>query len=167
MQTKVISGGQTGADRTALEVAETLGIPTGGWAPPNFNTSGGSEPELGTRFGLQTIPAGPSGSAADDYAERTRRNVDVADATLAFRLRDSPGTDLTIAHANSTGKPLLVVELVVAPTAEHVSKSAAQVRTFLDEHRPALLNVAGHSASAANGPHYEASVRAILMASLR
>ena len=55
---KIISGGQTGADRAALEVACALNIETGGWAPKEFWTSEGRNPKLGTKYGLREIEVG-------------------------------------------------------------------------------------------------------------
>ena len=50
---KIISGGQTGADRGGLEAAEALGIETGGTVPLGFWTTDGKCPELVTRFKLK------------------------------------------------------------------------------------------------------------------
>lgn len=52
---KVISGGQTGADRAGLEVAHKLGLETGGWAPSGYVTSLGRDRSLGTKFGLKEL----------------------------------------------------------------------------------------------------------------
>ena len=43
---KVISGGQTGADRTGLECAKALGLETGGTAPDSWRTDEGHDPTL-------------------------------------------------------------------------------------------------------------------------
>jgi hypothetical protein len=53
--TKLVSGGQTGADRAALEAAESLGITTGGWAPRDFQTCAGKDLSLKTRFHLTEL----------------------------------------------------------------------------------------------------------------
>lgn len=53
--TKLVSGGQTGADRAALEAAESLGIATGGWAPRDFQTCAGRDLSLKTRFHLTEL----------------------------------------------------------------------------------------------------------------
>ena len=158
----VTSGGQTGADRVALETAEALGIATGGWAPPQFYTSAGRAPELGTRFGLRAMATDRTGSAAAAYVARTKANVRDADATLVFAVRPSPGTLLTMRYAEEHAVPLLVVSAL-----EDTVREATRVRTFLTEFRPRTLNVAGHRASPLNGPGYEPAVRAILEASLR
>lgn len=88
MVTKIISGGQTGADRTALEVAEGLGIPTGGWAPAGWRTDIGPDPELGTRFGLRE-------HVDRNYRGRTYANVRESDVTIWFGHPLSPGGQCT------------------------------------------------------------------------
>lgn len=98
--TKLISGGQTGADRAALEAAESLGIETGGWAPRDFMTTRGETPELGTRFGLCEL-TGYKGSATQGLILRSQRNVDDSDGTLIFRLKNSPGTEKTIGYCQT------------------------------------------------------------------
>ena len=52
---KLISGGQTGADRAGLEAAESLGIETGGWAARGFQTTGGKDVSLKNRFHLKEL----------------------------------------------------------------------------------------------------------------
>ena len=84
MIAKIISGGQTGADRAALDVAMSLGIPHGGWVPRGRLTEAGALPDKYVMD--ETISA--------DYAERTERNVTDSDGTLivAFgRLAGRPG----------------------------------------------------------------------------
>jgi hypothetical protein len=55
--TKVISGGQTGADQAGWRAARAFGIPTGGWMPLEFRTERGPCPELAA-FGAVEIPLG-------------------------------------------------------------------------------------------------------------
>jgi hypothetical protein len=80
----IISGGQCGADRGALEAARELGLQIGGWAPKGFRTLKGGAPELGKVFGLREM---------DDasYHRRTMANVDMAGATVAFVVAGDPG----------------------------------------------------------------------------
>ncbi len=94
---KIISGGQTGADIAALRAASKLGLPTGGYSTPtlikNFN--------LG-QYGV--VPFAISGRAvshAELLVGRSKKNVDVCDAVVAFRPGPSTGTDRTIAYALS------------------------------------------------------------------
>lgn len=174
---RVVSGGQTGADRAALEAAEAVGLATGGWAAPHFWTSAGCDRTLATRFGLRAVSAGPSGDAYRGYVARTKRNVETGDATLVFRLRASPGTDATVRYV-ATGhwrprptasprqrpfRPHLVLDAAAMRDAE---QAAARVRAFCAQHRVAVLNVAGHRAAPENGPEYALQIRAILIAAL-
>jgi hypothetical protein len=132
---KIISGGQTGADRAALDTAAALGLPTGGTAPGNYWTERGPDPSL-EGFGL--VAAG-----TPDF--RTERNVLDADATVIFATRrDSPGSALTLACARRRGKPVVVID-PWDPTA------AGTLAEFLQTHAPGVLNVAGHRESQAPG----------------
>jgi hypothetical protein len=131
---KVISGGQTGADRAALDAARELGLPTGGQAPANFWTENGPDRTLAT-LGL---------TAGGSLAQRTVRNVVAADATLIFACRPSPGSDLTARVAAQHRKPCCVVDPFAATARD-------EVVAFLTRHRPAVLNVAGHRESKARG----------------
>lgn len=90
----VSGGGQTGADYGALVAAEECGLKTDGYVPRECRTEKGSNYELKRRFGLREL-------TTRSYAERTRKNVDMADAVLAFYFHDSPGTGRTIGYARS------------------------------------------------------------------
>lgn len=79
---KVISGGQTGADRTALECARERGLETGGWATKGFRVDGGTDPSL-AEFGLvETVDS--------NYKLRTHMNTRDSDITVWFG-KTSPG----------------------------------------------------------------------------
>eukprot|EP01126_Amoeba_proteus_P011269 TRINITY_DN14523_c0_g1_i3.p1 TRINITY_DN14523_c0_g1~~TRINITY_DN14523_c0_g1_i3.p1 ORF type:complete len:168 (-),score=28.55 TRINITY_DN14523_c0_g1_i3:205-678(-) len=89
---KVISGGQTGADRAALEAAREVGIRTGGTAPADYKTEKGPDHSL-KDYGLVEGSMG--------YAARTKKNVDDSTATLVIRLHEGNGTDKTIGYCQS------------------------------------------------------------------
>ena len=78
---KIISGGQTGVDRAALDWAMKYGIQHGGWCPAGRRAEDGAIPE---RYSLQETPA-------RQYQQRTRWNVRDSDATLIISL----STELT------------------------------------------------------------------------
>lgn len=92
---KIISGGQTGADRTALDWAIEHDIPHGGWCPAERRAEDGVIPE---RYRLQETPA-------HNYEQRTRWNVHDSDATLIVSLAEelSGGTLATRQWAEKTG----------------------------------------------------------------
>jgi len=157
---KVISGGQSGADRAALVAAKAVGLTTGGWVPWGFYTSQGQDLTLRDEYGLQEIPLGKSRiSIAKAYVERSKRNVDDADATIAFRLVASVGTDKTIGYA-LTGKwmhchsPNVLQArkpcLVIRNVSERGEDDAVDaIEQFILLHRPRIINVAGHRAAKA------------------
>lgn len=99
---RIVSGGQTGVDRAALDVALALGIPHGGWCPRGRRAEDGRIPD---RYALRE-------HASADYAARTEANVADADATLVLhRGALEGGTRLTCELARRLGKRLLVVDL--------------------------------------------------------
>jgi hypothetical protein len=84
---KIVSGGQTGVDRAALDVALELGIPCGGWCPRNRIAEDG---RIAERYPLRE-------SATSDPSVRTELNVIDSDATLVLTWeKASGGTLLTI-----------------------------------------------------------------------
>ena len=132
---KIISGGQTGADRAGLEAALTLGISIGGYCPKGRRSEDGRIPQ---RYTLTEMHS-------SGYEERTRKNVAESDVTIVFtRGPLTPGSRLTLQIARQLGKPALHVDL----DAEH---PAAQVQAFLEQHQPGVLNVAGSRESRADG----------------
>jgi len=103
--TKVVSGGQTGADRAALDAAIAAGLEYAGWCP-----LGGWAEDFLTPPGLLAAYPKLREASSPDPAVRTRLNVRDSDATLVVRRPSvtSPGTDLTVALARDLGRPLLV-----------------------------------------------------------
>src|SRR5437870_10377236 len=96
MLTKIISGGQTGVDRAALDVALELGLPCGGWCPRGRRAEDGPIPE---RYPLQEMKS-PA------YPPRTARNVRDSDGTVILtRGQPDRGTALTIELAERYRKP--------------------------------------------------------------
>lgn len=92
----VISGGQTGADRGALDAARQVGILIGGWCPYGRRAEDGTVP---LHLGLQEIRGG--------YRERTECNVVSSHATLLVHMgKLGPGSRLTMELANKHGRPL-------------------------------------------------------------
>jgi hypothetical protein len=131
---KIISGGQTGVDRAALEWALANGVPHGGWCPKGRKAEDGI---ISIQFQLKE-------TGSENYSMRTRRNVQDSGGTLIFSkgLELSGGTEETAEFAKKIGKPLL--HLV---SSLEVEAAATQLDAFLKEHGIVVLNVAGPRAS--------------------
>lgn len=145
---KIVSGGQTGVDRAALDVALDLGIACGGWVPRGRRAEDG---RLADRYPMRETPQA-------SYQERTRRNVRDSDATLILtRGQPTRGSALTAAFARELRRPCLIVNL------DHQADTAA-VRRWLTERRVRVLNVAGPRESTSPGIYEQAQMflRAIL-----
>lgn len=122
-----IGGGQTGVDRAALDVAWAFGLALGGGCPRGRRAEDGSLPDCDPL--RETMES--------DDETRTRRNGEDSDGTLILNWgKLDGGTALTAAHARQIGKPCLIVAL------EEGIEPAA-FRDGLNEHRIAVLNVAG------------------------
>src|SRR4051794_11040714 len=99
---RLVSGGQTGVDRAALDVALDLGIPCGGWCPRGRKAEDGVIPDC---YPLTETSSG-------DYSQRTRWNIRDSDGTLILTQGEpTGGTLLTVQVCRSTAKPYLVVDL--------------------------------------------------------
>ena len=141
---KLISGGQTGVDRAALDVGLALGLAVGGWCPKGRRAEDGQIP---ARYPLTTTPE-------RNYQTRTRRNIEDSDGTLILNQGAlDGGTALTAAHARQIGKPCLVVAL-------EEGIEPATFRDWLAAHLIAVLNVAGPRESKRPGV-YAAAVRCL------
>ncbi|MGO9405966.1 MAG: YpsA SLOG family protein, partial [Acidimicrobiales bacterium] len=77
MLEKIISGGQSGADRAGWRAAKAFGVSSGGWMPRGFLTEDGPHPEFADQYGAAELPA-------DSVRDRTEQNVLATDATLWF-----------------------------------------------------------------------------------
>ncbi len=130
---KVISGGQTGVDRAALDTAREVGLALGGWCPR------GRRAEDGVLH-----PAYPLTETPDfDYEQRTAWNVRAAEATLVLCWGPlEGGTALTVDCLDAEQRPYLVVSLDRGP-------DPGPVRAWLQEGGFQTLNVAGPRASKA------------------
>jgi hypothetical protein len=124
---KVVSGGQTGVDRAALDAARALGLPCGGWCPRGRLAEDGP---IDPAYPLVETPG-------VDYAQRTEWNVRDSDGTLVLvRGRSAGGTALTIALARRHGKPLLVLDLTRDPSPDEALR-------WIEAGRIGVVNVAG------------------------
>lgn len=182
---KIISGAQSGADVGGLEAARQLGIEFNGLAPkPKKGKSGIFRSELadGITDAQQSALVKKYNIQIDSnssYQSRTKKNIRRSDATIAFRLQDSPGTDKTIGFAQTgawkagdttpgiynanpkiaNSKPLLVLN-----NAKLNKENISLIRQFILKN-PGTLNVAGHRESSNMG--LQNQVRSLLFKSIK
>lgn len=138
---KIISGGQTGVDRAALDVALELDIPCGGWCPAGRRAEDGV---LDEKYPLME-------TESSRYDVRTRRNIVESDGTLIISpVPLTTGTALTRNYARKTDKPLLII----SPDALF---NAELIEPWLKEHRITTLNIAGPRESSQPGIYQQAT----------
>ena len=137
---KLVSGGQTGADIAALDVALKHGFPHGGWCPKGSRSLDGPIPD---RYQLVETPS-------DSYLQRTEWNVRDSDGTVVFTLaREATGGSLkTIGFAKKHGKPCIHI-----PRASYTYAPELVLLPFIAEHQIKVLNVAGSRESKEPGIH--------------
>lgn len=134
---RIVSGGQTGVDRGALDAALEIGMACGGWCPAGRRAEDGTIPP---EYPLEETPT-------PHYAGRTRWNIRDSDGTLILHFgRLGSGTELTRRIAHETGKPLLIVNL-----AEADGGATATIHSWIRSQRVRVLNVAGPRESTAPG----------------
>ena len=123
--TKIISGGQTGADIGGLVAARFLGLATGGTAPKGYRTDAGPQPTVLQSYGLVEHPSRA-------YPPRTRANVLNSDATILFGNLESPGCTLTRELCTTLRKPYLT------------NPSAHELRRWVTVNQFSVINIAGN-----------------------
>ncbi|MBN2371460.1 MAG: putative molybdenum carrier protein [Vicinamibacteria bacterium] len=134
---RIVSGGQTGVDRAALDAALSAGIPCGGWCPRGRRAEDGRIPP---RYPLRETT-----NAA--YPERTEWNIRDSDGTLILGWgRPQGGTALTARLARRYSRPLLILDLRETPSPRVIAE-------WLATNDIAVLNVAGPRESEAPGIH--------------
>lgn len=161
MRLKIISGGQTGVDRGALDAAITAGVAHGGFCP------------RGRRAEDQVIPSAYMLTEAptEAYPARTEMNIRLAHGTLILvrsqtGVRATPGTRLTLSLCQSLGKPLYVADLRqgqhVAEVVAWIEKLARDLEVpdgwlpgIVEPTDELIINVAGSRESKMPGIHDE------------
>jgi hypothetical protein len=131
---KIISGGQTGADRAALDVAIKLNIPHGGWIPKGRKTEDGILPD---KYQLKEMPT-------RSYPKRTEQNILDSDGTLIISHgKLSGGSALTRKLAKNHDRPWIHTDMDQMP----ISDAAEMVKSWIERNDIRVLNVAGARAS--------------------
>jgi predicted Rossmann fold nucleotide-binding protein DprA/Smf involved in DNA uptake len=135
MLKKIISGGQTGVDRAALDAAIRMGISHGGWIPKGRLTEDGPLSEIYHLVEMET----------DSYPERTEKNVVISDGTLIIsRGPLSGGTDYTRKMVLKHGKQMLHIDPALH---SNLLDAASLVSSWIEMQKIEILNVAGPRAS--------------------
>jgi hypothetical protein len=131
---KIISGGQTGVDRAALDAALAIGFPCGGWCPADRKVEDGVIPE---RYPMSLL-------TERGYRLRTLRNVQTSDGTaILFNQSLSGGTKLARDMCIREKKPFIVLDAMQIS----VDRAVKAIVRFIDENEIQTMNVAGPRAS--------------------
>jgi Circularly permutated YpsA SLOG family len=142
---RIISGGQTGVDRGALDAALVAGFACGGWCPADRGAEDGEIPD---RYPLTPLPADvicvpqkrEARHLAEQYRARTLKNVQESDGTLILYSGTlSGGILLTQKLCVRERKPVIALD-AQAMTKLRAADAAAQ---FVEEQGISVLNVAG------------------------
>lgn len=140
MLTKIVSGGQTGADQGGLEAGKLLGLETGGWVPRGWLTEAGPRPDLGELYGLVEHESA-------SYVPRTYANAKDSDGTIRIAYNfQSAGEICTLKAINQYEKPYFDVHV-------HRKQEQERVAEWILEHNIRSLNVAGNRESKCPGLH--------------
>ena len=137
---KIISGGQTGVDRGALDAALDAGFSCGGWAPEGRIAEDGP---IAARYPLRELPR-------SGYEKRTLQNVLDSDGTAILYFGElEGGTRLTMEYCVEHGKPCELLNAERLSPAE----AARELLGFVAGNGIVQLNVAGPRASKWTGAH--------------
>lgn len=139
---KIVSGGQTGADRAALDAAIAFGIEHGGWCPRGRRAEDGSIP---LRYHLTETPR-------KEYRQRTAWNVRDSDGTLLLvRRKIKGGTRYTLQCIEEAGRPFLAVN-------PDQGAGTADVLQWLEKNSIRVLNIAGPRASSDQAVYHSSRI---------
>jgi hypothetical protein len=142
---KIISGGQTGADRAGLDFAIEVGLAHGGYVPKGRKAEDG---RIHEKYALTEL-------ATNSYPERTKRNVRESDGTVILSLNDnlSGGSALTLSYARHANKPVLHLHNSETGSGP-LPQQARQLKDFIESNAIKVLNVAGPRESKEPGVYH-------------
>jgi hypothetical protein len=124
---RIVSGGQTGVDRAALDAALAAGISCEGWCPKGRKAEDG---RIDDKYPLKETPS-------EEYDERTAWNVRDSDATLILCWGEAAhGTKSTLSFVKKDGKPCWIVDMESPPLPDAIAH-------WIRERQFEVLNVAG------------------------
>jgi hypothetical protein len=133
---KIISGGQTGADRAGLDFAIEVGLEHGSFVPRGRRAEDG---RISEHYHLTEL-------SSVSYAVRTKRNVREGDGTVVFSLDPilTGGSALTFEYAGQVKKPRIHIRKSATDyTGEAFFEEVGRLKDFIESNRIAILNVAG------------------------
>jgi hypothetical protein len=134
MLRKIVSGGQTGVDRGALDAALAAGFACGGWCPEGRLAEDGA---IADCYPIAVL----SGAG---YEERTLQNVlDSSGTVILHSGRLEGGTRMTAEHCARHGKPHLVIDASTSAP----DGAAREIAAFVEREGVSVLNIAGPRAS--------------------
>lgn len=134
---KIISGGQSGVDRAALDFALKFDIPVGGWCPNGRLAEDGI---INKKYPLKE-------TITSDYDERTQKNVEESDGTLIITINTSDkGTDFTRHICNELSKPIIEIDI-----GDNFESNKNKLTTWISKHKITILNIAGPRESSRPG----------------
>ena len=126
---KIISGGQSGVDRAALDAAISLGLKHGGFCPQGRKAEDGIIPVEYKMDEMNT----------EEYSARTMKNVQCSDGTLILHQGEiTDGTALTDEFCKIKKKPLLIINIL-----DEFKKIRVNFNTWLETNTITILNIAG------------------------
>ncbi len=138
MLVKVISGGQTGADRAGLDAAKAAGLQTGGWMPKGFKALDGDHPEFAELYDIQE-------HSSPLYPPRTYKNAAESDGTVRFAVNwNSPGEICTLKAINKAKKVHFDVDILG-------DKHPEDLANWIRQNNIRVLNVAGNAEKTCRG----------------
>lgn len=144
---KIISGGQTGVDRAALDGALQNGQACGGWCPEGRLAEDGP---IADSYPLTELPGG-------GYAERTLKNVQDSDGTVIIYFGTlGGGTEKTLRHCLEQRRPYLLIDASEVGS----GRAGERILGFYRDLPGERLNFAGPRASGETGA-YDYTLRAV------